>query len=99
MLSMMNRTKTFILLSTLTALLLWAGQAMGGRTGMTIAIVAAAAMNLGSYWFGHKLVLRMYSAQEVTQADADLKGSNVTEALTGSSDAARLLRSGHSRCH
>lgn len=66
----MNRTKTVVLLATLTALLLWAGQALGGRAGLTFAFVLAAAMNLGSYWFSDRIVLRMYNARELTPAEA-----------------------------
>jgi len=66
----MNRLKTFILLATLTALLMWAGQALGGASGLWFALAVAAAMNLGAYWFADKIVLRMYNAQEVTEAEA-----------------------------
>ena len=62
----MNRLKTFILLATLTALLMWAGQALGGASGLWFALAVAAAMNLGAYWFADKIVLRMYNAQEVS---------------------------------
>ncbi len=61
----MNRLKTVMLLATLTALLLWAGQALGGTAGLWFALVLAAAMNLGSYWFADRIVLRMYHAQEL----------------------------------
>lgn len=67
---MMNRTKTLMLLAALTALLLWMGQALGGRTGVAFAFVLAAAMNLGAYWFSDKIVLRMYRAQEVGPNEA-----------------------------
>ena len=62
----MNRLKTFILLATLTALLMWAGQALGGASGLWFALAVAAAMNLGAYWFADRIVLRMYNAQEVS---------------------------------
>ncbi len=61
----MNRFKTLILLATLTALLLWAGQALGGRNGLAIAMFFALVMNFASYWFSDKIVLRMYRAQEI----------------------------------
>ncbi len=35
----MSRMKTGMLLATLTALFLWAGQALGGETGMVTALV------------------------------------------------------------
>jgi heat shock protein HtpX len=66
----MNRAKTLILLATLTALFLWAGQALGGQAGLAFALVVAVLMNFGAYWFSDKIVLRMYGAQEVSPAEA-----------------------------
>jgi heat shock protein HtpX len=65
-----NRLKTLLLLAALTALVLFIGQAIGGRGGLMIAIVLAGAMNFISYWWSDKIVLRMYHAQEVTEAEA-----------------------------
>ena len=58
-----NQIKTVLLLGLLTGLMLGAGQLLGGRVGLTIAIVFAIAMNFGSYWFSHKIVLAMYRAK------------------------------------
>jgi heat shock protein HtpX len=66
----MNRTKTLVLLATLTALFLWMGQALGGQAGLVLALVLAGAMNLGTYWFSDRIVLRMYGAREVTAEQA-----------------------------
>jgi len=66
----MNRMKTLILLAVLTALFLWVGQLLGGRQGMMIALIFALGMNFVSYWFSDKIVLRMYGAQPVTEAEA-----------------------------
>ncbi len=66
----MNRTKTLILLATLTALLLWAGQALGGQNGLVFALALAGAMNIGAYWFSDKIVLRMYRAREITPVES-----------------------------
>jgi len=66
----MNGVKTFILLAALTALILAIGQMLGGRGGMMLALIFAAVMNLGSYWFSDKIVLAMYHAQPVTEAEA-----------------------------
>jgi heat shock protein HtpX len=54
----------------LTVLLVFIGGAFGGRQGVIIAFVFAMATNLFSYWFSDKIVLRMYGAQEVTEAEA-----------------------------
>jgi heat shock protein HtpX len=66
----MNKLKTVILLATLTALFLFIGQAIGGETGLIIALIIAGAMNFASYWFSDKIVLRMYNAQEIGPADS-----------------------------
>jgi heat shock protein HtpX len=57
--------KTALLLGGLTGLLMFIGGAFGGQTGLVIAFVIAAVMNIGSYWFSDKIVLRMYGAGEV----------------------------------
>ncbi|MBI5083171.1 MAG: zinc metalloprotease HtpX [Acidobacteria bacterium] len=66
----MNRLKTLMLLAVLTALLMWAGQALGGPAGLWFALAVAAVMNIGAYWFSDKIVLRMYHAQEVSPVEA-----------------------------
>jgi heat shock protein HtpX len=66
----MNGLKTALLLGTLTGLLLVAGQALGGQTGLVIALVLAVVMNFGSYWFSDKLVLKIYKAKPVTAIEA-----------------------------
>lgn len=65
-----NSIKTFILLTSLTLLLVFCGQAIGGRSGMMTAFVFACVMNLISYWFSDKIVLAMYRAQPVSELDA-----------------------------
>src|SRR5262245_61012 len=66
----MNRLKSVMLLATLTALLLWAGQALAGPGGLFLAFVLAGIMNFAAYWWSDKLILRMYGAQEVHAAQA-----------------------------
>ncbi|HTL45729.1 MAG TPA: zinc metalloprotease HtpX [Vicinamibacterales bacterium] len=66
---MPNGLKTVLLLGLLSGLLLAIGDLAGGPNGMVIALVIAAVMNFGSYWFSDKLVLRMYRAQEVGPGD------------------------------
>jgi heat shock protein HtpX len=66
----MNTLKTMILMVSLSLILIWAGAALGGRSGMTMALMFALMMNLISYWFSDKIVLRMYRAREVTENEA-----------------------------
>ncbi|MEM6625392.1 MAG: zinc metalloprotease HtpX [Pseudomonadota bacterium] len=62
----MNTIKTFMLLAGMTALFGFIGLMIGGQTGMLIALVVAAGMNLFAYWNSDKMVLRMYGAKETT---------------------------------
>lgn len=66
----MNTLKTTFLLTALTLLLLFVGKAIGGNGGMIMALIFAGIMNLVSYWFSDKIVLAMYGAKEVTEAEA-----------------------------
>jgi heat shock protein HtpX len=66
----MNNFKTGFLLILLTVLLVLAGSALGGQQGAIIALVFAAVLNLGAYWWSDKIVLRMYRAREVTEAES-----------------------------
>lgn len=54
----------------LTVLLVFVGGAFGGRQGMIMAFMFAMVMNMFSYWFSDKIVLRMYGAKEVSEAEA-----------------------------
>ncbi len=61
----MNGMKTAILLAALAALLIFIGGAFGGQGGVVVAFFIAVAVNVGSYWFSDKIVLRMHRAAEV----------------------------------
>jgi heat shock protein HtpX len=62
---MPNGLKTALLLGLMSGLLLAIGELFGGANGLLVGFVFAAVMNIGSYWFSDKLVLRMYRATEV----------------------------------
>ena len=66
----MNTTKTIILMVALTMLLVTVGGALAGQNGMIMAFIFASVMNVISYWFSDKIVLRMYNAREVTESEA-----------------------------
>ncbi|MEW6594279.1 MAG: zinc metalloprotease HtpX [Thermodesulfobacteriota bacterium] len=67
---MTNMLKTFVLMAGLTALFMAAGQALGGKQGMTMALVMALAMNFFAYWFSDKMALAMSGAREVSREQA-----------------------------
>ncbi|MBI5750352.1 MAG: zinc metalloprotease HtpX [Nitrospinae bacterium] len=66
----MNTMKTVLLMTGLTLLLVLAGSALGGKSGMMTAFIFACIMNIGTYWFSDKIVLAMYGAKEVSYAEA-----------------------------
>lgn len=67
---MYNTVKTGLLLVLLAAILMAVGGMIGGRSGLTIALVLALGMNFASYWFSDRIVLMMSGAQEVSEAEA-----------------------------
>ena len=67
---MSNVLKTGLLLGVLTALFVLGGRAVAGEQGMIVGLVIAAIVNVGSYWFSDKIVLAMYGAQPVDEAQA-----------------------------
>ncbi|MBW1980388.1 MAG: zinc metalloprotease HtpX [Deltaproteobacteria bacterium] len=67
---MANQLKTTVLLAALTVLIVLIGRVFGGNQGMIIAFVFAMIMNFSSYWFSDKIVLAMYRAQELSEAEA-----------------------------
>lgn len=68
-----NWMKTFVLMAAIVALFGSVGAAMGGASGMMIALVLAAAMNVYAYWFSDKAVLKMYGAMEVTPENTQFR--------------------------
>ncbi len=65
----MLNLRTVLLLGTLTALFLFVGS-LFGQSGLLIALVLAAVMNFGSYWFSDRIVLAMTGAKPVSEAEA-----------------------------
>ena len=67
---MANSIRTGILLAGLTVLVMIIGNLLGGQQGMIIAFFLAIIMNFGSYWFSDKIVLGIYRAKPVSEAEA-----------------------------
>lgn len=66
----MNVIRTGMLLALMTALFMGIGYLIGGESGMLMAFVVAAGMNIFSYWNSDKMVLRMHHAVEVDERNA-----------------------------
>ncbi len=64
-----NAVKTVFLLGLLSAILLFAGEALAGRQGLYIGLGLAVLMNFSSYFFSDKIALSMYSAQPVSETE------------------------------
>ena len=68
---MMNNTlKTVFLMTLMMVLLLAIGNAIGGKTGLVFAFTFSLLMNFASYWFSDKIVLAMYGARKISEAEA-----------------------------
>jgi len=67
---MSNMLKTGMLLGVLTALFVVIGYGLGGQQGMVVAFVLAFLMNVLSYWVSDKIVLAMYGAKPISEAEA-----------------------------
>lgn len=66
----MNIFKTFALMALLTGLMVAVGGALGGHSFAMVMLVISIGMNFFSYWFSDSIVLKMYSAREVSATDA-----------------------------
>ncbi len=67
-----NTLKTTLLLGLLTGLFVAIGGLLGGQSGMVIAFVMALVMNFVSFWFSDRIVLAMYGAQPIGEAEAPI---------------------------
>ncbi len=63
----MRAVKTLFLLTSLSILLVLAGDAIAGQQGMTFALIIAVVMNGVAYFFSDKIALRSSGAQPVTR--------------------------------
>ncbi|MFD1912488.1 zinc metalloprotease HtpX [Halodurantibacterium flavum] len=66
----MGYTRTALLLAAMTALFMGIGLMLGGQSGMIMALVFAAGMNLFALYNSDKAVLRMHNAREVDERTA-----------------------------
>jgi heat shock protein HtpX len=66
----MNNVKVFTLMAALTGLLVALGGYFGGQGGMTTMLVISALMNFIMYFASTSMVLRMYRAKIVNEAQA-----------------------------
>jgi len=67
---MTRMIRTTLLLAGLTGLMLLIGGALGGSSGMLLALLISLVLNIGTYWYSDKIVLRLYNAKEVTISDS-----------------------------
>lgn len=66
---MWNNFKTTILLAAMTGVLLAIGQLWGGERGLIFALVLAAVMNMGAYFFSDKIALASSRAQPISREE------------------------------
>jgi heat shock protein HtpX len=68
----MEQIKTFLLLGSLSVLLVFIGGYLGGEGGMLIALLIAGGMNFYAYYFSDTMILKHYNAQEVNPREAPM---------------------------
>ena len=66
-----TKLKLFGLMSVMTGVFLGAGLLLGGRSGLIIALVFAGLTNFASYWFSHRIVLRIHGAEEIPEGEME----------------------------
>ena len=66
----MRTLKTGLLLTVLTLILVFGGEALGGSQGMTFGLVLAVIMNGGAYFFSDKIALASSGARPVSREEA-----------------------------
>jgi len=66
----MNNVKVFVLMAGMTALFMAIGGAVGGQSGMLLALLLAGALNLFMYWNSGAMVLRAYGARVISPTEA-----------------------------
>lgn len=64
---MFRSAKTFVLLAALSGLLLWAGQAYGGSSGLVLMLGVAGVMNFVAYFKSGDIAIRMARAEPVDE--------------------------------
>ena len=70
MTTLLNYSRTALLLAALTALFLAVGYMLGGESGMGFALLFAIGVNFFAYWNSDKVLLRMYGARQVDERSA-----------------------------
>lgn len=68
----MEQIKTFLLLGSLSVLLVLIGGYFGGTGGMMIALLIAGGMNFYAYYFSDTMILKHYQALEVDPREAPM---------------------------
>jgi heat shock protein HtpX len=65
-----NTVKTFVFMAALGGLFVIVGGALGGTSGLAIAVVFALVMNMATYWWSDKIVLKMTRSRPVSEQEA-----------------------------
>lgn len=68
----MEQFKTFLLLGSMSVVLVFIGGFLGGQTGMLMALMIAGGMNFYAYYFSDTAILTHYNATEVDPREAPM---------------------------
>ena len=61
----MGYFKTFLLMLSIISLFIFTGYALGGETGLLIALLMGILGNVFAYWYSDKVILSIYKANPV----------------------------------
>jgi heat shock protein HtpX len=64
-----NRAKTWVLIAALLGLFVLVGNLIGGRSGMTIALVLGLGFNFAMYWFSGSIAVKTTRSRAVTEQE------------------------------
>ena len=81
-----NQFKTALLLGALSGLFLFLGYALGGSAGVKFALIFSFIINMTTYFFADKIVLRAYRAQQLDEE----KYPNIYRMVRELADQARI---------
>jgi len=76
---LLNQIKAFSILTVMTMLLLIAGFALGGQTGLTIALAFTIFFNVISFWYSDTIVLKMYNAKPASYSEYETLNNYIKE--------------------
>lgn len=65
----LNSLRITGMMAVLVGIFIGVGFILGGVNGMILAFIFASILNFGSYWFSHKVVVKIYKAKKISKSE------------------------------